>query len=268
MLDWVIIGLLFTGLFTGFCSGFLGIGGGIIYVPVLVFVLPSFGVSAELSLHMAVATSLATVFFTSVAGAYSYWRRGLVQLEIVKNWVIYTLIGSVCGSLLGVQIEARFIALAFGLFCLFVASKLLWSKEVKVWCNHLPEGWLALLIPFLLGVTSSILGISGNAFGIVLLLLFSQNIRLATGTMSAMSILMSLTGAVSYMYLGQEVPGLPDYSLGYVHGLSVVALVSTAVVGAPLGVYTTKFLPSHQLQKIFGYFLILVSLRMLKEFWQ
>jgi len=182
--DWILLALamLATGCVAGVLAGLFGIGGGIVIVPVLEVVLGFVGVDPAIRMHVAVATSLATIIPTSISSARAHHRRGAVDVEIVKRWAIFVLVGALLGAWIASQVHSRVLAVVFATLALLVAAKMVLLPESRNLTNGVPRAPWVVAIPTAIGCFSSMMGIGGGTFSVMTLTLFNVPIHRAVGT--------------------------------------------------------------------------------------
>jgi len=258
-MDWTFIpAYLVLGAGIGFLAGLLGIGGGFTIVPVLTLLFAYQAFPAEHAVHMAVATSTASILFTAVASTRAHHRHGAVLWKVVAALGP----GLVIGSLVGPQIAARIPGTVLaGVFCAVTAIAALHigrGRAPKASRNLPGRGPLALL-GLIVGVLASFVG-TGGAFIVVPFLTWC-NVRLqnAIATSAALGVPVALFGSVSYIIAGVRQPTLPPLSLGYVYVPALIGIVVTSMFTAPMGARTAHRLPIGKLRMSFAAMLLVLS---------
>jgi uncharacterized membrane protein YfcA len=257
--------MLLTGAVSGVLAGLLGIGGGIVIVPVMEAALAFLGVDEAIRMHVAVATSLATIVPTSIASARAHHRRQSVDLVLVRRWAVFVLAGALAGSLIATQVHGRTLSAVFAIVALIMAVKLILPLDGKTVARDVPTGWLVSTIPVAIGAISSMMGIGGGTLSVATLTLFNQPIHRAVGTAALFGLLISLPGTLGFVVGGLDDPRLPPGSLGYVSLIGFALIAPTTWLAAPLGATIAHGLSQRKLSLAFGIFLLLVSLRMLRQ---
>jgi uncharacterized membrane protein YfcA len=196
MEDWILLALamLATGCVAGVLAGLFGIGGGIVIVPVLEAVLGFLGVDAAIRMHIAVATSLATIIPTSISSAKAHHRRGAVNLEVIKRWAMFVLAGALLGAWIASQVHSRVLAAVFATLALLVAAKLVFFPTSRNLTDGVPRAPWVIAIPTAIGCFSSMMGIGGGTFSVMTLTLFNEPIHRAVGTAALFGLVISLPG--------------------------------------------------------------------------
>ena len=264
MEDWILlaVAMLATGCVAGVLAGLFGIGGGIVIVPVLEAVLGFLGVDPAIRMHVAVATSLATIIPTSISSARAHHRRGAVDVEVVKRWAVFVLVGALLGAWIAAQVHSRVLAGVFATLALLVALKLVFLPTSRNLTPSVPSAPWVFVIPTAIGCFSSMMGIGGGTFSVMTLTLFNEPIHRAVGTAALFGLVISLPGTVGFILTGLDDPRLPPASLGYVNLLGLAAIAPTTVLMAPLGARIAHGFSAKKLSIFFGLFLVIVSARL------
>lgn len=255
--------MLASGLVGGLLAGLLGVGGGIVVVPVLEFTLGMLGVDPEIRMHIAVATSLATIIPTSVSSARAHHRRGSVDLVLFKRWAPVMFIGATLGAVFASSVHSAMLALVFGSVALLVAGKMLLLQDDFRLAQGIPTQPTALAIPFGIGAVSSMMGIGGGTLSVPVLTLLNQPVHTAVGTSALFGLVISVPATAAYIVSGWSHESVLPLSLGYVNlaGFLIIAPLTTWV--APYGARIAHGLTRATLSRTFGAFLLIVSVRML-----
>ena len=258
----LVVTMLATGCVAGVLAGLFGIGGGIIIVPVLEAALGFLGVDPAIRMHVAVATSLATIIPTSISSARAHHRRKSVDFDIVRRWAIFVLIGALLGAWIAAQVHSRVLAMVFAALALLVALKMVFLPETRNLTDAVPRGPLVTAIPTAIGCFSSMMGIGGGTFSVMTLTLFNEPIHRAVGTAALFGLIISLPGTVGFIATGWGDVRLPPGSLGYVNLVGFALIAPATVLTAPIGAKIAHDLSQKRLGMFFGAFLLVVSLRM------
>lgn len=254
--------MLATGAVSGVLAGLLGIGGGIVIVPVLEAVLGLLGVDESIRMHVAVGTSLATIVPTSMSSSWAHHRRRAVDVDLVRRWVAFVLAGSAFGAWIASRVHSDVLSAVFALVAFAMAVKLLLPADGATLRDGVPDGGLIKIVPAGIGTVSSMMGIGGGTLSVAALTLLSQPIHRAVGTAALFGLAISVPGAVGFAVAGWSHPGLPAGSLGYVNLLGFALIAPLTVAMAPVGAAIAHRLSQRQLSALFGAFLLLMSLRM------
>ena len=264
MQDWILLAaaMLATGCVAGVLAGLFGIGGGIVIVPVLEAVLGLLGVDPAIRMHIAVATSLATIVPTSISSARAHHRRGAVNVDVVRRWSVFVLGGALLGAWIASQVHSRVLAAIFATLALVVALKMVLLPQSRNLTDTVPRARWVPLVPTTIGCLSSMMGIGGGTFSVMTLTLFSEPIHRAVGTAALFGLVISLPGSVGYILTGWGDPRLPPGSLGYVSLVGFLAIAPATVLCAPLGARIAHAFSEKKLSVFFGLFLVFASARL------
>ncbi|MEM7488004.1 MAG: sulfite exporter TauE/SafE family protein [Pseudomonadota bacterium] len=257
--------LVMTGAVAGVLAGLLGVGGGIVIVPILFLVFGALDFPAETSMHVAVATSLATIIPTSISSARAHHRRGNVDVALLRRWAPWLVLGSLVGGLLSFVLGGAALRLIFGVIALAVAINMAVPRTLTV-ADALPEargaqGGIATGI----GGFSALMGIGGGTLSVPILSAFRYPTHRAVGTAAAFGLLIALPGVIGFLASGQGVAGRPPYSFGYVNLVAAALIFPATTLFAPLGARIASALPADRLKLVFAAFLGFTALRMLWE---
>jgi len=264
MQEWIILAaaMLATGCIAGVLAGLFGIGGGIVMVPVLEAAMSLLGIDAAIRMHIAVATSLATIIPTSISSARAHHRRGAVDVEIVKRWAVFVLVGALLGAWIAAQLHSRILAIIFAVLAMFVAIKMLFFPDSRNITESVPRALWVAVIPTFIGCASSMMGIGGGVLSVMTLTLFNEPIHRAVGTAALFGLVISIPGTLGFVLAGWNDARLPPGSLGYVSLLGFVFIAPTTVLMAPLGAKIAHAFSRRRLSMLFGLFLVVASTRL------
>jgi uncharacterized membrane protein YfcA len=251
-----------VGAVAGVLAGLLGIGGGLVIVPMLVYCFTRQGVSYDLIMHMALGTSMASIIFTAFSSFYYHHKRGAVQWTIVRRIVLGILVGTFLGSWIASSLSTNFLKGFFVLFLYYVAVQLLSNRQPKA-SRQLPRRFGMFGVGNVIGGISSLLGIGGGTLSVPFMMWCNISVHQAIGTSAAIGFPIAIAGTVGYVWHGLRVAGLPAYSVGYVYLPALLGIVCASVLTAPLGVLLAHRLPVPKLKRVFALLLLLVGTRML-----
>jgi uncharacterized protein len=251
--------LALLGIATGFLAGLLGIGGGMLMVPFITFILGSRGVAPGLAVKMAIATSMATIIFTSMASVRAHHLRGAVRWDIVRRLAPGIVVGSMVGSL-GVfaLLKGSWLALFFGLFVGFSATQMFLDRKPQP-TRQMPGTSGQLAAGGFIGFLSGLVGAGGGFISVPFMAWCNVAMHNAVATSAALGFPIAIANVAGYVVSGQGVQELPAGSFGYiwVHGLMVIAVGS--VLTAPLGARAAHALPVRELKRVFASILYLLA---------
>ncbi|TIH20155.1 sulfite exporter TauE/SafE family protein [Marinifilum sp. JC120] len=250
------------GIFAGILAGLLGIGGGLVIVPILVFTLPPLGIPEIHLMHIALGTSLASIIFTSISSMRSHNKRGAVRWDIFKTITPGIIVGTFLGSLSTSFMNTNFLKAVFVIFLYYVASQMLFGLKPKA-SRQVPGSKGMFTAGSVIGIFSSLVGIGGGTLSVPFLTMCNIVIHTAIGTAAAIGLPIALAGTAGYVWTGLGVEGLPPYCFGYIYLPALIGIVSASMLTAPIGVRLAHSLPVDKLKKIFAVLLIIVATRML-----
>jgi uncharacterized membrane protein YfcA len=258
----LIIALLAVGAAVGFAAGLLGIGGGMLLVPFMTMILTAKQFPAEHIVHMAIATSLATIMFTSISSVRAHHKRGAVIWRIVKLFVPGILIGSWIGPWIGAQMNSTMLAAFFAVFVAFSATQMLFDKKPAA-SRDLPGTPGMFAAGSGIGVLSGLVGAGGGFISVPFMTWCNVKIHNAVATSAALGFPIALAGTLSNIYFGMNIPDLPPGSLGYIYLPALLVVSIASVTTAPLGAKTAHNLPVKSLKKVFAFMLYTLAAYML-----
>lgn len=261
---WLLIPLLLAiGAFAGLLAGLLGVGGGIVIVPILYHLFTGFGIDTGLAMPLAVGTSLSTIVLTSIVSARKHYAKGGVDTTLVKRWLLPVLIGVAIGAVAPTVVDGAQVKTVFGAMLVVVSIHMLASSFRPLQLlDHLPPAWWQRLLAVVVGALSALLGIGGGTLMVPLLTLFAFPIHRAVSTASVFGLIISVPATVMYVASGWDLPDLPPMTTGYVNWVVFAILVPMTMWFAPLGVKLAYRLNVPQLKQAFAVFLCLVGLKM------
>lgn len=249
-----------TGIIAGFLAGYLGIGGGLILVPALSWIFSRDPATAGVAVQMAVATSLATMLFSSLSSVLAHQRRRAIIWPLFKRLMPGLLAGALLGSFIADYLSSATLGKVFGVFALVVSVQILrGSTQAK--SQSLPGYLPTTGIGFGIGSISSLLGIGGGSMTVPWMLWHGQTTRNAIATAAACGYPVAVAGTLGFVLLGDQVAA--EFALGYVHLKALAVVAVFAVLGAPVGVAAIHGSSALLARRIFAAFLLAVAIRML-----
>ena len=250
------------GVVAGLLGGMLGVGGGIVVVPALIWIFKQEGVQPEVLTHLAIGTSLAGIIFTSLSAISAQQKRGAIDWAVVRLLVPATLIGGLISGYLAGFIPAGTLKMIFSIFLLIVSLQLLtkWQPAAH-WTLPGPKGLWGVGLG--IGSLSAMMGIGGGTISVPFLHACNVDMKRAIAISTTLGFPIALFGAAGFVLSGWHHPGLPALSLGYVDLPVLFAVGATSMLVAPLGVRLAHHLPVVKLKRAFGILLLLVALQML-----
>lgn len=260
-----VLALMATGVFAGILAGLLGVGGGIVIVPVLFFVFQHFGVSAESAMVIATATSLATIIPTSISSIRAHALKGNVDFGLIKRWSPFILLGVLLASELVTRANGLWLSALFGVIATLSALNMLLGAGQAALFQSLPNAAGQSFMAAFIGFLSAMVGIGGGTLSVPLLTLHSYPAHKAVGTAAAIGLIIALPGAITLLIFGQTPADAPLGTLGFVNGLAFACIVPLTVLSAPVGVLLATRLNAITLKKVFAGVLLITGLRMLAQ---
>jgi uncharacterized membrane protein YfcA len=261
--------LVSVGALSGFLAGVFGIGGGAILVPVFYECFRIAGVPLEVRMPLCIGTSLAIIIPTSIRSWRAHYLRGAVDTEILKAWWLPVLTGVIAGSVTARYAPERLFKIVFVAVAWSAAARLLLARATWQFGDDLPKGLLMKVYGFFVGILSTLMGIGGGLFSNLLMTFYGRPIHQAVATSSALAVLISIPGALGYVYAGWPAAArYPDvaalqlpFALGYVSLIGAMFVMPTSLLTAPLGVRAAHAMSKRTLEMAFGTYLFIVGSR-------
>jgi len=261
--------LVAVGMLSGFLAGVFGIGGGAILVPVFYECFRLAGVPLEVRMPLCIGTSLAIIIPTSIQSFRAHYARGAVDMPILKVWWLPVVTGVIAGSVTARYAPERLFKIVFVAVAWSAAARLLLARETWKFGDDLPRGPLMKIYGFFVGLLSTLMGIGGGLFSNLLMTFYGRPIHQAVATSSALAVLISIPGALGYVYAGwPAAERYPDiaalqlpFAIGYVSLIGAVLVMPTSLLTAPLGVKAAHAMSKRTLEMAFGCYLFIVGSR-------
>ena len=260
----MIIEFLLIGLLAGYLAGFLGIGGGFVVVPALTWLLLKDSATAPFAIHMAVATSLATMLVTSLSSIVAHHRKKAVRWPLVRALAPGLVLGAVLGAFLADYLEGEMLVRVVGVFAILAGLQLVLARKPQGE-KPLPGQPGVSMVGMVIGGISSLIGIGGGALTGPWQMWHGVRAQNAVATSAACGYPIAVAGTFAFIFLGAGAE-LPDGALGYIHLPAFAGIAATSALAAPLGAATVHRLPPALVKRLFGVFLLLVGARMLAGF--
>ena len=250
------------GMVAGTAAGLLGIGGGLITVPFLAFLLPYEGVPHDLIMHMAVGTTLMITITTSISSIRAHWMQGGIKWPVFKQMSLGLFLGAVLGAIIADFLPSDVLRIFFGIFALMIAARM--GLNVKTRGSHpLPGRVMLFLVAMLLSCICALLGLAGGALSVPFFARCRMRMENAVATSSVCTLPIAIGGGLSFLIAGLNEPGLPAWSTGYIFWPAFLGIASMSILFAPLGAKLAHRLPALTLKRVFAVFLLLVGIDML-----
>jgi uncharacterized membrane protein YfcA len=261
--------LVAVGALAGFLGGIFGIGGGAILVPVFYECFRISGVPLDVRMPLCIGTSLAIIIPTSIRSYRAHQARGAVDMEILRSWWQPVLAGVVLGSVIARYAPERLFKIVFVMVAYSAAARLLLARESWKFGDDLPKGPLMKAYGFFVGLLSTLMGVGGGLFANLLMTFYGRPIHQAVATSAALAALISILGAIGYVYAGWPAAAhYPDvaalqwpFAIGYVSIIGTALVMPTSLLVAPLGVRAAHAMSNRTLEMAFGCYLVIVGSR-------
>ena len=262
-----MIELFFTyvglGVVSGFVAGLLGVGGGLIIVPILILIFQSNNFSSAVIVHMAIGTSLATIIFTSISSVYAHhFRHKAIRWNIVKQLTPGIIAGALIGAVIADFVSAKGLQQFFGFFELFVAIQM--GLNIKAHAaRRLPRRFAMFSAGSGIGAVSSVVGIGGGTLTVPFLSWNNIKIQDAVATSSACGLPIAMAGCVGFILTGWDKVNLPDNSFGYIYLPALLSIVIASVLMAPIGAWVAHKVSGEKLKRVFSLLLFVLGMKMI-----
>jgi uncharacterized membrane protein YfcA len=261
--------LVAVGALSGFLAGLFGIGGGAVLVPVFYECFRLAGVPLEVRMPLCIGTSLAIIIPTSISSFRAHYARGAVDMAILKAWWLPVLIGVFAGSVTARYAPERLFKIVFVMVAYSAAARLLLARATWKFGDVFPRGPLMKIYGLFIGLLATLMGVGGGLFANLLMTFYGRPIHQAVATSSALAVLISIPGALGYIYAGwpaavryPEVAALQlPFAIGYVSLIGAVLVMPTSLLTAPLGVKAAHAMSKRTLEIAFGCYMLVVGSR-------
>jgi len=261
----IVLALIVTGICAGILAGLLGVGGGIVIVPVLYFLLQGFGVSPESAMTIATATSLATIVPTAISSIRAHHKKGNIDVELLKYWSVFILMAAVVGSLLASSVRGTALTMMFGIIAILVSLNMLLRSGSPALFQQLPGKLGQFFMAWAVGGLSVMIGIGGGTIGVPLLNAFNFPAHRAVGTAAAFGLLIALPGVITLILVGTTPPDAPIGTWRLINLPAFFLIIPLTILFAPVGVKIGSILNQQQLKKAFAIALAITGGRMLMQ---
>jgi len=265
-LAFLAVSLVIAGAFTGVLAGLFGVGGGAVIVPILYEVFRVLGVPEDVRMPLCVGTSLAIIIPTSIRSFNAHRAKGLVDMSILKVWAVPVVLGVMAGSYIARFAPADLFKIVFVFVAVASALRLLFASDRWQLGTEMPGKVLMNIYGAVIGVLSALMGIGGGQLSSLFMTFYGRPIHQAIATSSGLGVLISIPGALGYIYAGwPKMDVLPPLSLGYVSFIGFLLFIPTSIWMAPIGARLAHRLSKRRLEVVFGVFLLVVASRFI---WQ
>lgn len=253
---------LALGLISGFMAGLLGVGGGLVLVPILLWLFAMQGFDPKHNLMLALGTSLAIISFTAISSVRAHHAHGAINWTIVRRISPGVIAGTLLGTWLANKLPSQFLHLFFVAFLFYAATQMLLNFKPSPH-RELPALSGLTLTGSIIGLVSSWVGIAGGTLSVPFMLWCNTKLHQAIATSAAIGFPIAVAGTAGYMITGWNIPTLPAYSAGYVYLPALAVIASSTIITAPLGAHLSHRLPVPALKRIFAILLFALGIKML-----
>ncbi|TMV85133.1 sulfite exporter TauE/SafE family protein [Thioclava sp. BHET1] len=257
--------MIAAGAASGFISGLLGVGGGIILVPAFYYAFSALGYHPDQLLQICVATSTGTIIFTSLRSVLAQHKRGAVSMDIIRSRELFIAIGALFGVLVATLLRSAELGIIFGTIGLCIGLYMLLGKRHWRLSSELPNRWLGRTYGTVIGFLSALMGIGGGSFTVPLLTAYNLPPHRAVGTSPGFGLIISIPAFVAFLLSGWHIAGKPPFTIGYVNLPAVGLIVITAMMTVPLGVRVGHTLSPAQLRIVFAVTVLVLASNVLRE---
>ena len=251
------------GAFAGVLAGLLGVGGGIVLVPAFLYAFQTLGYAGPDLMRLCLATSLATIIVTSVRSVLSHHRKGAVDWTILRRWAPGIAAGAVLGVLVVAQLRSVTLQVIFGVLALGVALYLGLGRSEWRLGPQMPQVLLRGVLSPALGFLSVLMGIGGGSFGVPLMSLYAVPIHRAVATAAGFGVVIAVPSVLAFLLTPVSGP-VPPLTVGSVNVVAFAVVIAMTLITTPLGVRLAHAMDGQRLRQVFGLFLGLVALNMLR----
>lgn len=261
-LSWTPL-FLALGAASGFIAGLLGVGGGIVLVPGLFYILTAAGFPQEQMMHVAIGTSLGIIIMTGISSSRAHWKRGAVRKDILPGIIPGLIAGVAAGTFAASIVDGSSLKGVFAVALLFLSGVMLVDSSRFHLAQQLPrQPWHGLMGGFI-GFLSTLMGIGGGTISVPYMTLCRVPIHQAVGTASFLGLIISVPAAIGFIAIGWNQDHLPPFSLGYINLPAWVMIVPVSMLAAPWGARVAHSVSVKRLRLVFAIFMMLVALKML-----
>jgi uncharacterized membrane protein YfcA len=259
----LVVGLSLSGCISGVFAGLLGVGGGVIIVPILSAAFEAMGFSGDAAQHVAVASSLAIIIPTGAMSARAHFKRGAVDVAALRLWAPFVAVATFVGGLAARYFTGEALRIVFGVIALLIALNIVTPFQQRLMGHLKGSATTHRVAASIVGFLSALMGIGGGSLSVPTMAAFGATMHQAVGTGAAIGVFIAIGGTIGYILSGWGVPNLPPLSLGYVNLIAFVLVGGFAALTAPWGAAIAHRLNQKTLRYVFAVFLVLVGLNMI-----
>jgi uncharacterized membrane protein YfcA len=257
--------LILIGGIAGVVAGLLGVGGGIVLVPAFLYTFTALGYDGPLIMQICLATSLATIVFTSARSVRGHAAKGAVDRDILRSWAPGIAIGAVVGVLIAGSMKTTALMLIFGVLGTCVGLYLGFGRDDWRLGDRMPTGVGRAVTSVVIGFFSVLMGIGGGSFGVPLMRLFGLPIHRAVGTASGFGLVIAIPSVILFLLTGWSAPDKPPLTFGLVNLPSFFIVIGVTMVTTTWGVRLAHAMNPEPLKRVFAVFITIVALNMLRK---
>ncbi len=257
--------LTVIGAFAGVIAGLLGVGGGIILVPAFYYAFSALGYESAQLMQICLATSLATITVTSLRSVSSHHKKGAVDWDILRSWAIGIVLGAFVGVLVASTLRSTVLQGIFGSLATVVAIYMLFGRADWRLGAMMPTGVLRAVLSPAVGFLSVLMGIGGGSFGVPLMSLYASPIHRAVATAAGFGVIIAVPGVAGFLLVDIDAAVRPPFTIGAVNIPAFLLVIAMTLITAPWGVKLAHAMDPKPLKRVFGGFLVLVALNMLRK---
>ncbi len=260
MIEW--FSFLLIGVFAGLAAGLFGLGGGVVIVPALLWVLSWQSISSEHVMHIAVATSLMTIIVTSIASIATHHRQANIEWQIVIKLAPGLVLGAFLGAYIASSLSSRFLQTIFAVYLVLVALKM-WLPNVDHAQNRLLNIPISLVVSTFIGMISAMVGIGGGSLTVPYLLMAKQTMYRAVGISAACGFPIALSAVISFIILAPDTLQ-HQWGAGFIHWQAFFGIISTSFIFAVIGAKWSKTLSMERLRQLFSIVLFIIAINLMQ----
>ena len=258
--------MVLTAIPVGFVAGLFGIGGGLITVPFLYFIFSSLEIDPQYVMHLAVGTSFAIIIPTSTVSVLTHNKFKAVDFDIVKNYGLFVVLGVIIGTIFAASLKTKSLVLFFSIIILILGVYLLLIKEKEQSIIVKMKLYLKVILGFLVGFISAPMGIGGAIMNVPILKFFGYSINKAIGSAAAIGFLIALFGAIGFLISGNYLNSSLPLSVGFINIPAFLIFIPITTFMARIGAKTVHSIDKNKISKLFGIFLLVVSIKFFYEY--
>lgn len=255
--------LLAVGAFAGVLAGLLGVGGGIILVPAFFYVFQALGYPDFQLMQVCLATSLATIIVTSIRSVMAHNKKGAVDWDILRSWAPGIVLGAVVGFFIASSLRSATLQMIFGVLAIIVGLYMTFGKAHWRVGNAMPTGVARIVLSPVLGFLSVLMGIGGGSFGVPTMSLYNVPIHRAVATAAGFGVIIAVPSVIGFLTV--DLLAAPPFTIGAVNLPAFILVIAMTLITAPWGAALAHRMDPKPLKRVFGVFLILVAINMLRK---